>query len=220
MEIIFSLIGAKGAGKTTAFNAITEVLSVTEITFAKKLKDVSSKVLNIPRNYFDDQDLKEKELETPVYLNWDILDSIFFCFGVEVDYNKYIRPHIGKVLYTPRQIAQYIGTEVLRKFDINIHCIGALEDAKTLNNKVGVVTDMRFPNEFEYFKNQNIKFVPIYIKNRTAEVIAAKDPHPSEAHIQELGAKASYVVDNGFISKSDFIKEIKALINSFNLGEK
>lgn len=193
MDIVIGLIGAKAAGKTTAFNAIKAMVDVQEITLASKLKDVSASVFNIPREHFDSHEFKEKEFENLVYVTGDAVKEIFFQYGLDVDYGKFVRPHIGKVLVSPRQVAQYVGTEVLRSYMPDIHCWWA---AKAVNKRVGVVTDMRFPNEYDYFKKNYKEFHPIYIHNMSAEIMAGKDTHASEAYLKDLAAMAIHKVQN------------------------
>lgn len=193
MKIVIGLIGAKGAGKTTAFDVIKDELGVQEITLAAKLKDTCSKVFSVPRDHFDSHAFKEKDLDTPVNLNPLNLVQIFKEYDLKVDFNKYLRSHIGKILYTPRQIAQYVGTEVLRAYSPDIHCDWA---CKAITQEVGVVTDMRFPNEFDYFYNNFTNFYSIYVQNTGAEIKASKDSHASEAHIKDLGKRAQITIHN------------------------
>lgn len=193
MDIVIGLIGAKGAGKTTAFEAIKSVVHVQEITLAAKLKDVCSTYLHVDREAFDAPSLKEKDLETPVFLTGPLITEMFRAYGLYPDYDKFIRPHIGKVLYTPRLVAQYVGTEVLRNFHPDIHCDSA---AKGIHAQVGVVTDMRFPNEYDYFDKGNWAFYSIYIQNVGAEIKASQDTHASEAHLQILARRATQLLPN------------------------
>jgi hypothetical protein len=212
MDIVIGLIGAKGAGKTTAFNAIKSLFDVQEITLAAKLKDVCAKAFNIPRDWFDSHDFKEKDLEDPVFLNRENLTVVWTSYGVKdvtgEFYDKFIRPHVGKILYTPRQVAQYIGTEVLRSYEPDIHC---LEAARAVEKQVGVVTDMRFPNEFDFFAKNYVKFYPIYISNVGAEVAAGKDTHASEAHLKDLARRAFKAIPNNS-SIREFEDAIKAFV--------
>lgn len=195
---IIGLVGAKGAGKTTAYNFIKEKLPFAqEITLAKKLKDTCSEIFDIPRNYFDSHTFKEKYLEVPAYLDKLALERLFKGFNTEiVDFDRQIRPHIGVILDSPRKIAQYIGTEVLRTISPDIHCTSAMADFTRTNSNLGVVTDMRFPNEFQYFKENSEIFVPIYVKNTGAENEASKDTHASEAHLKTLATQSLMVAND------------------------
>lgn len=193
MEIIIGLIGAKGAGKTTAYEAICEVQKVEEFTLAEKLKNVCSQVFEVERKAFDSHKLKEKFFITPKLLSENLIRQIYSQYNIEPNYDSHIRPHIGTLLNTPRQVVQYVGTELLRAYDPDIHCKGVIRGAK---QKVGVVTDIRFPNEYIYFFKNFQKFIPIYIKNSAAEIAASKDQHPSEIHTGSLAKKAMITVEN------------------------
>jgi hypothetical protein len=115
---------------------------------------------------------------------------------------------VGKVLHSPRQIAQYVGTEVLRTYEPDIHCLAA---ANAVTKRVGVVTDMRFPNEYSFFKERYPKFYPVYIENMAAEIAASKDTHPSEAYLKELAKKAPFKISNNS-SLAEFQKLVKEVV--------
>lgn len=196
MSVIIGLVGAKGAGKTTAFKFIQAADDdAVEITLAAKLKDVCAQVFDIPRFHFDSHDFKEVELSNPAYMQADMVKSIFQKYDSLEGNEDKVRKHVGKILFTPRQIAQYVGTEVLRDLHPDIHCQAALKAADLTTTSLGIVTDLRFPNEFEFFNKTAELFVPIYIKNTKAESYAAGDTHASEAYLFDL-AKKSTKVDN------------------------
>lgn len=196
--MIVAFTGVKGSGKTTATGFLTELNSqFKEITLAKRLKDASSIALGVDRNAFDDPAVKEKELDMPVQLDEKNVKQIFDVFQVKPDYDKHIRPHIGMVFHTPRRIAQYVGTEVLRGFDENIHCEGAVLDVT--ENGLYVVTDMRFTGEYEFFKNRySNSFHPFYIQNFLAE--KKVDNHPSELQVFEVAKKCQKITNNGTLN--------------------
>lgn len=216
---VIGLIGAKAAGKTTAAKIMRDLgLHIIEITLADKLKNVCAEVFEVPRDWFDFHNFKEKELEVPRYLTREILIQIFTSYDLltNPDFSKYLRPHIGKVLFTPRQIAQYVGTEVLRSVDPDIHCTSAVKAAAGTTyteESISVITDMRFPNEFEFFKKSD-EFYPIYIKNTAAEGVSGGDAHASEAHLKTLALKANKVENES--SLEIFKKNLQNLL--INLG--
>ncbi len=199
MKKIIGLTGVKGSGKTTTFNFIKQLCpAAIEIMIANKLKDVCAKVFNIPRIAFDDPKLKEVELSELVELDTDNISECIKLFNYTPDFDSHIRPHIGKVLVHPRQVAQYIGTEVLRSVDPVIHCkqatVGMPEDG------IFVVTDIRFPNEYDFFANDSTcEFHPFYVKNTGAE--CAMDTHSSEAFILEIGKKCVTLNNDGTIQE-------------------
>jgi GTPase SAR1 family protein len=197
MDLVIGLIGAKKAGKTTAFTTIQSYLgeNITEITLAGKLKDTCASVFEIPRSWFDDQNFKERELDTPIFLTANKIKDLFKAYQLTPDYDQFIRPHVGTLINTPRFLAQYVGTEVLRNYQSDIHCQWALKD-KDPKIKIGVVTDIRFPNEYEYFSKQGIPFHLLYIQNSAAEIAASADTHVSEKHLKDLALLANKTLHN------------------------
>jgi len=194
---IIGLTGAKGSGKTTTFGIIqAEFPTVQEITLANRLKNASAEVFGIPRSHFDDPAVKEKEMAQPVVLDEKNVRALIEFFGEQADFEKHIRPHMKKVLHTPRQVAQYVGTEVLRNVDEQIHCKGSVLGLPETG--IFVVTDMRFWNEFDFFNdNPNVDFHPLYISNNHAEAKAAGDNHPSERYVLEIAKKCKRIDNNG-----------------------
>lgn len=200
MRTIMALTGVKTSGKTTAFNFVKEAYpDVWEIQLARKLKDECSRVFGVERVLFDDPARKEVELETPVYLNRKNVEAVIESYGKVPDYDKHVRPHVGKVLESPRRLAQYIGTEVLRNVDTDIHCIGATMDLPT--EGLFVVTDMRFVSEFDFFKNNfAAEFFPFYVQNNRAEETAT-DPHPSEREVRDVAKRCKAIHNNGSMAE-------------------
>lgn len=197
MRTIIGLTGAKGAGKSTSFGLLMEMIpGLQEITLANRLKNASSEALGIPRDDFDNPKVKEKELDTPVCFTQEQVRAIIQYFGETPDFDRHVRQHIGKILHTPRQVAQYVGTEVLRNVDEQIHCKGSVLGLPETG--IFVVTDMRFWNEYHFFaENPEVRFIPVYIANSVAESKAALDSHVSEKYVLEIARKCEQIDNNG-----------------------
>ncbi len=212
MTVLLGLCGAKGAGKTSTFNIIKELSPNTqEIMLAKTIKKVCSRVLKIPIQFFEDPKLKEVKLTQPAYLSVTILEAMLIAFNLPLKRDSY-RKHVGKTLETPRQIMQYIGTELIRAIEPDIHCKFALEDLKK-DVKLGVVTDIRFPNEQEFFAKNSNNFMMVYIKNSKAENVAKSDTHASENYLTDLKMNALIIENDGTLA--DLRNEIKTKLGSF-----
>lgn len=210
---IFALAGSKGAGKTTAYNAIKEKFGEThEITLAGHLKRVCAQVFKIDENLFHDPKLKEKLLEDPIYIEAKQLDSVIRLFGHEPKYNDNIRPFIGKIIDTPRELLQYIGTEVLHTVDPLIHVNYTSRNLPKTG--VLVVTDLRFLNEFDHFNNvHRSEFIPFYIQNNRAELAAEGDNHPSEKQLLLFKDKCIKIENNS--TQHEFEENIVKLLREY-----
>lgn len=212
---IVAFCGAKFSGKSTSATIFQEMIGTQteEIAIAGHLKEVCARIFNIPLNDFLDPAKKELELETYVVLDGAQLTSVLNQFGIEtVDYGKVIRPHVGRIIQTPRKLLQYIGTEVLHPVDPLIHVKNAL--AKKNPEKLTLITDLRFPAEFEHFvatATEAIPFMPVYVKNTAAEVQADADGHASEMGYKQFVNRCSKI-DNEAKNIPNLRLEIAALI--------
>jgi hypothetical protein len=197
MKIVIGLTGFKQSGKSTSASIIKELYpKAKEVALADKLKDVCSVVFNVPRDHFDNQDFKEQLFIEPKELTLAYVKYILNKFNI-INPNLSKLNCVGKVLVTPRQIAQIVGTEVLRRCaNEDIHC----ENIKLLS-KITIVSDMRFPNEYNYFaKNSDIYFIPLYIDRKLAEdKVDRIKSHSSETSIYLFRDNCLKIDNNGSI---------------------
>lgn len=187
---VVAFCGSKMAGKDTSCDFMKQHYQgkTKSLALAGTIKSVCSSVFDIDPIYFHNQALKELPLKNPVGLTIDSLIKVFVGFGVDCEENlisniefidKYVQPHVGNICNTPRHLLQYIGTEALRQIDDLIHAKAVY---RTLDKEaINIITDMRFLNEFQFFvEQQDVDFVPFYIKNDSAEEAASGDTHASE----------------------------------------
>jgi len=207
MSYIIGLAGVKTSGKSTVTEMIKRVIaernpniSVEEAALANKLKEVSAEVFNIPRENFDRQDLKEVNFESgPKILTMGKINDVLHSFNVDVTQdllNSYL-DITGMELESPRKVAQIVGTQVLRATgNEDIHC----ENVNLNLTGVTIISDIRFPNEFEYFnshKEWKSGFLPIYIKRDEAEALVTEDSHESETSVFKFSDKCVELPNNG-----------------------
>ncbi len=222
MKTIIGLAGVKTSGKSTVANIIKNILQeeVMESALADKLKDVCSDVFLIPRNHFDDQKLKEVPLEEPRILTVSDINKITEFFNVFSKITPENRDRLneiaGIVLKTPRQIAQTVGTEILRRAgDEDIHC----KNVK-LGDNVTIISDIRFPNEFDYFnKLDNIFFLPFYIQRDEAEKHVTEHSHSSETSVFKFSDKCIKISNNKDLQNLENQIRLNLLIRGYALKE-
>lgn len=129
--MIVGLVGFIGSGKGTAGDILSELGFIKE-SFAGSVKDIASVMFGWPRHLLEgDTDESRKFREEP-----------------DEAWSK----RFGRS-FSPREALQKIGTEVGRDIFHTDFWVQAL-DAKVESNKNYVITDVRFPNEIEWIRNQ------------------------------------------------------------------
>lgn len=215
MRNVVAFCGSKGSGKSTSATIFKELVTanVEEIAIAGHLKEVCAEVFKIDINKFLDPKLKEVELDEYIVLGRDELQTVLEKFYIkDFTVNDHIRPHIGRVLRTPRALLQYIGTEVLHPIDPLVHVKVAM--VKKDPNKVTLITDLRFVAEFNYLKEKHVSdFYPVYVKNPGAEVAASADSHASERQYVEFVARCKVLNNEGSLEAlrsgiNEIVKEL------------
>lgn len=201
---VIGLAGVKTSGKSTVAGIIrNNIGNVNESALADKLKNVSAEVFNVPRNYFDDQDKKEVPLESPRILTLQLITAVVAGFNsldkITPDIQKKYMELNGMVLDTPRKIAQIVGTEILRLLGSDIHC----ENVKIHDDGITIISDLRFPNEFEYFTNNpDVNFIPFYLQREVAEAQVGPNSHSSETSVFLFNKKCIGIDNNGSLENT------------------
>lgn len=196
-QVVIGLMGAKGSGKSTFADIAHQRYPVVNVfALADKLKLACAEELGLPIQAFTDPGSKERlMLHGSRELTHDAVAALLDQFGIVPTDENVVR-HVGKRLYTYRQVAQYVGTEILRSQDPDIHCKGLML-ALPKENVSFMVTDIRFLNELKFFrKTFPSAFYAFYIKRDSADIAAAKDKHASEQQLPLLAAEANFTVFN------------------------
>lgn len=143
--MIIGLSGYAGVGKDTLANYIVKLDPSFKIKkFSGKLKIIAEILTGIPAANFESQELKNKSLE-----GWDTWAYKARNDGDDV-FPKYNGEPYRKAM-TVRELLQKLGTDAIRD---NLH-----EDAWVNalfcdyhQNENWIITDMRFPNEYDAVK--------------------------------------------------------------------
>lgn len=198
---IIGLTGFAKSGKSTAAEVLKS-LGGQELAFAKHLKDVSSIVFGVPRDHFDDQAFKEKRfnfnrLLTPndvIVTPYDIEQILSYFEVPSRFFPDSILKHNKVVLTTPRHVAQYVGTEILRSIDQDIHIKMAFKLNESSNAEFLVCSDVRFDNELKAVQNSGGVIFGIWRESIVPKDL--KNLHPSEKEIPDLVKRADHVFHN------------------------
>lgn len=146
-----------GVGKDTICDYLVKKYSWKKRSFAGNLKRCCSSVFNLPIEFFYDQELKCRKLQSPIPFNLYYFSSIIKWMNESIeDTHISMLPEIYKenmyrVLYTPRDVLQFVGTEIMRTHFPDYHI-------KTCLNGIGdgcnyAICDVRFRNEGEAIVN-------------------------------------------------------------------
>jgi len=201
--VLIGLTAFAKSGKTTVANLLKE-RGFKEVILAGKLKDVSAKVFNVPRAYFDDQNMKEVPFIEPKIITVSNMVDILNAYNLSLfNLKTTAHVHVDVSLTSPRHIAQYVGTEILRALDTDIHIKTAVESL----DKDGkyVMSDVRFPNEANYIKKSNGTLVGIRRDSVFPEDLTKV--HESESYIMELLDKSDKLILNNS-TLTDFEQQV------------
>ncbi len=215
MQTIIGIAGVKTSGKSTVATMIQQFVPAFEVALADKLKNTGAEVFGLNRIDFDSQDIKEVPFEFPKILTEEKIRDIVKSFNInnidDTEFKSIFGGLIDMPLDSPRHIAQIIGTEILRVAGgPDIHC-----DNVPLTRDVIVISDLRFPNEFNYFNNldsNKFKFIPLYVARDIAEsVVDLKTSHASEISVFIFRDKCIRVDNN--VSMGQLKRNVKDILD-------
>lgn len=183
MSKVIGFCGTKGVGKDTAADALLEE-GWARVRFSQALKEITAEAFGIKPLFLEDPAFKDMEFEEKLVLDKKDVDNLLDRLPLEINELQQqciTTDMIGRVFTTPRELLQYVGTDVVRnQVDVN----GWVEIARRkiqdwFSRGVNVVvTDVRFPNEADVVTKLGGKLVKI---NRDT---LSDDNHESET--QEL----------------------------------
>lgn len=209
MQKVIGISGFAKSGKSTLAKLLVEKHGAKEIIFADHLKNVCAEVFDIPRNHFDDQSLKEVKFAQPYVLSDMQISLIIEKFGItDWNFDEVYAKHEYQKLTSPRHIAQYVGTDILRDIDSDIHVKTAMRKIEGQTG-VFVVSDMRFQNEFDAVITQGVTVGIV----RDAVRPDLSNVHESERHIDSLVKQCTHVIENNS-TMEEFQAQVENLVKS------
>jgi len=218
-QIVVAFCGPSGSGKDTIVDHfINKGIFAKKASFADYLKNLCSKLTKLPKDYFYNK--KDEPLEKPFRLDEKqvlyIAEEVRRAVPYDVlPYDKFkpakIRrdKYIMKEMKTPREILQYVGTEVMKDFFGPVHAYLTCNQVKKSNGVIGI-SDLRFVDELETCNNFFKFFYPIRIVGRNEKT---GDLHRSEVEYKTLKVFAEIkndgTLEDLFDSVESVLKNIK-----------
>jgi len=221
MNKLIGIAGSAGSGKDT-FAAPLVNRGFIKAAFADNLKEMCRVIFGLSKFHTDTQEGKLTKLSvlipfTKIHFNeivrWiDRTHDIRECAAAlsEVE-KKYITNHIKKegrplYFYTPREVLQFVGTEICRSVHINYHA-EVLYARIISSNLRWVITDVRFANEREMIKK--LGGILVRLKRDGHITQGINTGHPSES---SWGEDSEYDV---VINNSGTIEDLQKSTDQF-----
>jgi hypothetical protein len=209
--MILAIAGKKGSGKDTLADILVDEYDFRKVSLADELKVMCSRIFEYPLDENYNPRLKEKKWSSPIIISPTHVGRIS-KYLTERDFdvtdemvNSMLRVGKEKIMETPRQLLQFVGTDMIRNIvdpDVWIKLTKI-----TLVNYEGhaVIPDARFENERLAFRDVGGKLA--LIVRPSIEIEYSADNHESE---NQMGSEDDY----DFIFYNDstlaaFSREIK-----------
>jgi len=192
--MIVAFSGRKFSGKDTAAEALINRHKFVRIGIADKLKDICAKVFEIHRPNMDDPSIKELPFNHPIRITPSHIHDVFehledSGFVITEDaWRSACNEVVNRKLISIRDCLQVIGTDLCRRYvDDNIW-LKYISKTVTDSKKNFVITDARFRNERQFFKE--LGAVLVLVKRKSLKNT------PTDSHISEneLGSEDEYDV--------------------------
>ena len=194
--------GKQNSGKSYLYDILFKDSGFIEVELAKPMKKFFANFYQKDIDVFYNRECKENKAIT-FEINEDLYMALrkeFKSLGIRWTGEKALAPPI---VYSPRRLLQYIGTEVLRKENDNIHTEWALSQYTSKDNLY--IQALRFPNEIKKVVDND--GITIYLQR--------KEEITSDEHISENAVSSKdfhHTVMNNGKDKEQFKNQINKIL--------
>jgi len=191
-RMLISLSGKKETGKDTVADILVANYNFKKLSFAKNLKKMCQWIFTLDKEETDTLKGKSKIFPFPIkfteehlnlILNW--MNQTHSVKSATIKIEKLKKKYIQTTEFnTPREILQFVGTEICRAICNSYH-IDIIEEKIVCNKDINyAVVDSRYPNERALLKKHG--GILLLIKRDTK--------HKEDKHISEnsLGKDTDY----------------------------
>lgn len=192
---VIALSGHRGSGKDTVGSHLAREYGYIPVSFAAPLKDMVSRIYNVPREYMDDRDKKEM----PLY-NMPVIPSDAFTTAV----HGLLSDELRHGFWTPRALCILEGS-VKRSVNSSYWVRSVAERILYSPDERFVITDMRYKSEADLLRIM-INGIELIRIERKGLVLTTQDP--SERDLDD------YKFD-GTISNSSTIPELQRIVDLY-----
>lgn len=203
MKFILGVSGRKGSGKS-AISSILVQKGFVRVSFADFLKETIAELYNLKIEHFYDPVAKERAFEQPLIWGASEHQRLVEITGETIPFGG------PRSISSIRDAMQFIGTDVLRKNNPNIHVERTRQKIEGLD--LCYVDDVRFPNEKSLIEKMGGKSVFIIRPNHFSF-----SNHQSEIALRWNSFKYVFVNDR---SEEQLKREFSAFIDDLLLTNK
>lgn len=194
--MIIGLSGKALSGKDTTADYLVDYYGFdSKVGFATNLKEMVVEVFGLTYDDVNDQVLKARQFKHRITISEGYINNLVLwvnkTHNVEnVDFTSFL----GKVLSTPREVLQFVGTDFVRSICSSYHVDVIRKKVLSTNNLV--ITDVRFRNEVDFIKDLYGMVVRL---NRNVYMVGGRKGHPSETSLDDFSGWDYVLNNNGSI---------------------
>ena len=190
MKKIIGFAGKMRSGKGVAAGCLNAHYGYEYVEMADKLKEVCVELLGL-KSVIDLNIYKNNNYEIYVLFHEAFCEKVAKLTNVPIDY---IRENcLGKEITTVRELLQFLGTDVLRKYDPQWHINYTIEKITKLisEGKNVAIADIRFPNE--KLAIESIGGEVYYVERNRYSILSV---HPSEQSLTIEDFDSEHIIYN------------------------
>lgn len=218
--MILGLSGKALSGKDTVADYLLDNYNWTRKTgFATNLKVACMEIFDLTEFQSFEQAGKSARLEKVRIVTEEVLCSIIDWMQKTHDVNlddKDYSSLLGKELYTPREIQQFVGTDIMRFYSPDYHMEVVFRSID--KNENVIIKDVRFKNEAQAVLDNGGKLIRIYRPDilRALHGASIDSAHASETQLDDW-TDWTYVLNNDSDTLTSLYDRIDVMLEILKL---
>ena len=225
--MLIGIMGYKGSGKDTVADILKNILKPKheKFAFASKIKSDLTKIFDTPLSIFYNRDIKDNGYIKINNMDLDKVNDKFkelYPYGTLIPFYKILKDDGYLKERKPNFIKRIFGKKKL-EYDLNIPIRNAMQMygtefmqayfgstvwSKNAPTKDTIITDVRFPHEINFIKNNGGIIVKVLnLQQLEKHMTGSEDNHKSESFFT-LYKEQDYVIINDGVNVSSLVREI------------
>lgn len=194
MALVVGLHGPAGSGKDTVGDYLVNTCGWTKkLSYAANLKQMCRDIFFLSRFDVEEQAGKQALFTKPLTFTDRNLGSVMYwmsrthgSYPLRKGSKEKVRSLVGTKLKNPRDVLQFVGTDICRELVPSYHLDIVNQQIKEEPSGKFVVTDVRFPNEGDLILDVFSGHV-FLLERENIETKNINRKHPSESSMLDWG---------------------------------